>query len=153
VFSLATAACLWALPAVTSAQEAPASLPAALSVDDIHSRFAQSGYLVGEAHTWAWAQPPFTSFRVSDAASDRVLAVVVYPSTEATNVARAEAGQYPVTGFGPALWSGNVALAESNDELLTRQTDAMFDTRTPTPPPIAVDFDFQQALVHGATHL
>ena len=172
MLSLVTAACLWAVPAVTSAQQAPA----VLSVDEIRSRFARSGYQVGDAHSWDWTVPPFTSFRVSDGPSGRVLAVVVYPSTDAADTARALAardqaqntrkvnGPYLVTGFGPTLWNGNVAMAESTDVLLMRMSqiqvgrnDAMFDApslaASEPPPSVAVDLDFQQALVGSAANL
>jgi len=167
VVSAATAACVWAFPAVGSAQEAPS--PASIDVNRARNAFASGGYQVGEAHTWTWTQPPFSSFRVEDATTGRVLMVVVYPSAQAADTARNAAeprqaqdnsgsiGPYLVTGFGPSVWNGNVAIVQSSNSLLQRLYQAQVDRDNAvledTPeatdyarPAVTVDLDFRQAL-------
>jgi hypothetical protein len=173
--SAAAAACLWAAPGVSSAQQAPSS-GAAFDVDQVRAAFAASGYQVGAAHTWGWTQPAFTTLRIADGGTGRVVTVIVYPSADAAGTARLQAthgqaqgatstGPYLVTGFGPSVWQGNVAMVESTESVLERlyqlqvdrdngvldgpPTSAADDER----PLIAVDLDFQQALVGGAANL
>src|SRR5215813_5612274 len=88
----ATATSLWTVPAASFAQEMP-SPSGALTVDQTRAAFASTGYQVGDAHTWDWTQPSFTSFRVSDPATQRILTVVVYPSTAGADTARLEAAR------------------------------------------------------------
>jgi hypothetical protein len=148
-----------------------------MDVDQIRSAFVASGYQVGDTHTWTWTQPGFAALRVSDEVSGRVLTVIVYPSVDAADTARLQAaraqtqnatsstGPYLVTGFGPSVWNGNVALVESTQVLLERlyqrqvdRDNGVLDELPPSGadderPLVAVDLDFQQALVRGAANL
>src|SRR5215471_19719475 len=169
------AAYMCGLPAVSVAQEAtPASGP--LEFDQVRAAFASSGYQVGEPHTWNWTQPPFTSVRVLDQSTDRVLNVLIYPNAAAAETARLQAargqgqtaisatGPYLVTGFGPSLWMSNVAMVESRQALLQRLYQAQVDRDNGVldvgsaaldneRPAVVVDADFQQALLNGAVNL
>jgi hypothetical protein len=171
------AAYVCGLPPISSAQETtPPGAAPALDSNQIVAAFASSGYQVDEPHTWSWTQPPFTSVRVRDLATGRVLSVLIYPSAAAAEIARLQAahaqgqsvisstGPYLVTGFGPSLWMNNVALVESRESLLERlyqaqvdrdngvldvQSAALADER----PAVVVDVDFLQALLNGAVNL
>jgi hypothetical protein len=127
------AAFVCGLPAVSHAQEAtPPSATLELESNQIVAAFASGGYQVGEPHTWTWTQPPFTSVRVLDQTTDRVLRVLIYPSAAAAETARLQAthaqaqsvtsstGPYLVTGFGPSVWMGNVPMVQSRESLLER---------------------------------
>jgi hypothetical protein len=111
-------------------------------------------------------QPPFTSFRVSDPDTGRVLTVVIYASTSEAAIARVEAehgqlldhsgidGPWLVRGFGPSVWNGNVALVQSTESHLKRvgSNNGMYDNPASLQEPVAdaVDLDFQQALIKRA---
>jgi hypothetical protein len=146
-------------------------------VDQLRTALVSSGYQVDAAHTWDWTQPSFTSFRVSDSATGRVLTVVVYPTTSAADTARLQAahgqaqnatvsdGPYLAVGFGPSTWNGNVAMVESTESELERLYQAQVDRDNGVVdevssvaadferPAVAVDVDFQEALVRSAVNL
>src|SRR5262249_9323502 len=115
--SVAVAIWPWSMTPSAFAQAAlSTSTNAAFSVNQARAAFRAAGYLVGESHTWDWMEPPFTAFRVSDPATDRVVTVVVYANVDAADQARLQAargqrqdastrdGPALVTGFGSSFW-------------------------------------------------
>ena len=170
--SVAAVAWLWYMTRPAFAQAAP-STNATFSVDQTRAAFSNAGYRVGESHTWDWMEPPFTSFRVSDPATDRMLTVMVYANVDAADTARLQAahghtqddsshGPALVTGFGPSFWSGNVALVQSTESTFQRlyQLQVARDMSVngeAAPalerPVVTVDVDFARALVTGAVDL
>jgi hypothetical protein len=106
---------------------------------------------------------------VTDPATDRVLTVVIYASTDDADTARIEAARAQlgdpggvdearlVSGFGPSVWTANVALVQSTESRLDRiGTNAgMYDHVGPGLQPVVdtVDLDFQQALINGVVNL
>jgi hypothetical protein len=70
------------------AQDANAS--PVFSVEQVRSAFSSAGYQVDQAQDWTWASPPVTSLQVYDSAADRVIVVLVYPSTTAAQAALLE---------------------------------------------------------------
>ncbi len=168
----ATLASLWSMAPRVYAQDAQTD--SARSAEQVRAALGNAGYQVGEAHTWTWMQPPFSAFRMSDAATDRVWTVVVYPDPAAANEARLHAADGQslnetvsneprlVIGFGPSVWYGNVALVQSTESRLGRlyllQTDrdnGVYDAADPTieRPDDAVDLDVRNALVNSAVNL
>jgi hypothetical protein len=68
-----------------------------------------------------WWTDGSTTFLASNptnrtASGTRVIMVVVYPDLQAAETAQRASG-YFIPGFGPAVWSGNVAVAQSQTEL------------------------------------
>jgi hypothetical protein len=100
------------LPAVSLAQETtPPGAALELESSQIVAAFASSGYQVDEPHTWNWTQPAFTSVRVRDPATDRVLSVLIYPTAAAADTARLQAAraqaQSAISSTGPYLVTGS----------------------------------------------
>ena len=168
--SLAAAACLWPVAA-----HAQTSAPA-VQVEQVRAAFSNAGYQVDTALDWSWMSPPVTSFRVHDAAHDRVLMVLVYPSDTAALAGRLEAeaheqalntgqpvastdGPHMVIGFGPSTWRGKLALVQSSESELSRVYRAQNDQMVPdpvvdsAPTALLVDLDFLQALDNSAVNL
>jgi hypothetical protein len=167
-------------PASTMAAEpgaARAGQSVSLRVDDVRESFVNSGFQVDEPHAWAWMAPPVTSLQIHDPRSARVLRVLVYPSSAAAETARQQAAAresvekngwcaatgeacgtpHLVEGYGPSIWSGNVAMVQSTEPQLDGLFQAQMDiangvaaaTDSAGQPGVigdAVDFEFQQAL-------
>jgi hypothetical protein len=113
------------------------------------------------------------TFVVHDASSQRILMVLVFPSVQDAGLFRAmvathqeSTGSDPpiVPGYGPSVWSGNIALIESSESNLAQVVQLQADqdngvyhdpSATPDPrtPDITVDLDFQQALRTGVVNL
>jgi hypothetical protein len=171
--SLVAAACLW--PVAAGAQSTDSS-----QLEQVRSAFVSAGYQVEEPLTWDWMRPPVSSFRVLDPSHDRVLMVLVYPSSTAAIAGRLQAqahddalsggrpiidsgvGPHLVLGYGPSTWRGNVALVQSTETELARIYRAQTDRdngvdRDPlgesAPLALAVDLDFLQALDASVVNL
>jgi hypothetical protein len=166
--SLVAAVCLW--PAAAGAQSTDSG-----QLEQVRAAYASAGYQVEAPLTWDWTRPPVSTFRVRDPGHDhdRVLMVLVYPSSSAAIAGRLQAqahdealsggqpiidsgvGPHLVFGYGPSTWRGNVALVQSTDSELARiySTEAYRDMdvdRAPlaesAPLALPVDLDFLQAL-------
>src|SRR4051794_15810284 len=158
--SLAVVACLWPVAVAVHAQEAPG---AGLSVEEVRGAFSSAGYAVDPPHSWTWTSPAVTSFQVHDAQRDRIVLVLVYPSTAAAELARRQAttrDEQLVIGYGPGTWNGNVALVQASSQQLEQAYQAQADrdngVYVETDPPsaaTAVDVDFLEALNNGAANL
>jgi hypothetical protein len=163
------AACFLFVARSAQAQVAPAD--ALLSVDQAKGAFTAAGYRVDQALNWNWTSPPVTSFQVHDLASGRVLMVLVYPSATAAQAGRLQAeahglapnalnpvsssGPHLMVGYGPSMWTGNVAIVETTEmqlqSLFQVQQDHEDDRYTGADPGesnLAVDLDLQQALTN-----
>ena len=168
--SLLAAASLW--PITTSAQTDDSSA----MVERVRSAYNLAGYQVDAPLTWNWTRPPVSTFRVHDAAHDRVLLVLVYPSQSAAIAGRLQGeahdealtggralldsgyGPHLVLGFGPSTWRGDVALVQASESVLanayTAQAGGMgLDGLTLGQNNAAVDPDFLQALDNGVANL
>jgi hypothetical protein len=167
--ALLAAAALW--PAAASAQ----SVEANTHLEQIRSAFSSSGYQVDDSMTWDWTRPPVSTFRVHDAARNRVLMVLVYPSDSAAIAGRLQgqvhdeaqsggqsidsgSGPHLVAGFGPSTWHGNIALVQAAESSLAEayraQTDGMgLDGSSLAPSDVAVDLDFLHALESSVANL
>jgi hypothetical protein len=113
--------------------------------------------------------------QVRDQSGDRVLLVLVYSDAAAALLERDRAlirDDYPVngnphvvTGYGPGVWSDNVALVQSTQSQLNRMSgrEANRDMRTSVgatppvlsaePPNTGVDLDFIEALNSSVVNL
>jgi hypothetical protein len=170
------AATAWLSPVAVRAQSPP---PA--SVEQARTAFREAGFRVDPAYTWDWTTP-MSSFHVYDQTQDRVVLVLVYPSSAAAARARAEAwtqeesrlstetrgaadGPHLVTGYGRSLWRGNVALVQTTEATLRRvnwlqsqRDDGVYvepaaDRSESDSLAMVVDVDFLQALDGGAINL
>jgi hypothetical protein len=149
--SVLTVMLLW--PVAASAQVTDTTPP--MDVEQVRSGFVNLGYQVEPPLRWEWTNPPATTFRVTDAARDRLLVVLVYPTTAAAESAAPRDGRRLVLGFGPSTLWGNVALVQTNSGDLGRAyraqkavDDGMDGDRLVESPLVGarVDFDFLQAL-------
>ena len=175
VVGVAVVACLGGVAGPALAQDAPEARPVA-TVEQLRSAFNATGYQADPALNWDWTSPPVSSFVVHDARRDRVLMVLVYPSVSAAEAARLQAaardadsgqtgaGPHLVNGFGPSVWTGNVALVQTTQSSLDRDYQLQVDrdtgvrvdpdlVREPSLPTVAVDLDFQQALETSVANL
>jgi hypothetical protein len=170
VNGLTVAACLWPLAGSAMAQDAM------LTVEQADSVFTIAGYTVDKAQNWSWTSPPVTSFHVHDLSSGRVTLVLVYPSAAAAHAGRLQAetqdralnlgtlvsspGPHLVPGYGPSIWSGNVAMVQTTQDQLERLYRAQSDrengvyvdadlVQNLSLANFPVDLDFQQALENG----
>ncbi len=153
-----------AAPAQTG-QQAPVP-PVPMSIDAVRDSFVSGGFQVDQPHAWTWMNPPFTSLQIYDPASQRVLMLLIYPDTAAAQTARTQAlvhdpGQaepHLIEGYGPSVWSDNVALVETTQSDLDRLSQTRgdeangveVDTNLAWEHSVtndAVDLDFQEALV------
>jgi hypothetical protein len=128
-----------------------------LSAEQVRAEFADRGYEVAESVYWTWYTPGLTTFRVRDAATQRLLTVLVYPDQAAADTARVRAEQQSaplVAGYGASTWRGNVAIVQANEldvrravfseydremEVIVRTADQ--DQEVTSGPLYAVDFD------------
>ena len=144
-----------------------------LTVDQVHQAFTTAGYRVDHVAAWGWTSPPVTSLEVRDSAGERVLMVLVFASGAAAQSARRQAranepaptmgdsrtipGPHLVPGYGPSLWSNNIAIVQTTSADLEhlyqmqnyRDCGINVDTGLLMHyewPDTAVDVDFQQAL-------
>jgi hypothetical protein len=159
---VAAAMCLW--PMAVAAQDAsPPVAQILMTTEQARTALAEAGYQVDEALNWEWTSPPVSAFRVHDAAQGRVLMVLVYPNTDATELARSR-GPHLVVGFGESVWKGNVALVQTNQTDLDRVYRWLNDRASgmplnqnsgadPSQPSVAVDLDFLQALNASVVNL
>jgi hypothetical protein len=179
VFSgLIVAASLYFSGGAAHAQDATAS--PVLSVDQVRNAFSSAGYQVDQAQAWNWASPPVTSLQVRDSATDRVVMVLVYPSTTAAQAALLEAetheqglnaglpangGGAPhlIAGYGRSVWDGNVAMVQTMQADMERAYQAQIDRdsavdaapapgASATQSEFSVDVDFLQALQQGTVN-
>jgi hypothetical protein len=169
---------LSASPLTAAAQPAQPAFAPSITVDQVRDSFISHGYQVDQPHTWDWMSPPFTSFQVHDQTNNRVLMVLVYANSAAAHTARLQAqanenaqdsgsaanGPHLVDGYGPSAWNGNVGLVQTTQSELDRLFQAQIDRSNdldvdsnavlePSPPSVAVDFDFQLALDNSAVNL
>jgi hypothetical protein len=147
----------------------------------VRDAFVAAGYAVDQADSWNWTRPPVTSFQVHDAGRDRVLMVLVYSSTTAAEAARLEAetheaamnggipvisdsGPHLIVGYGPSVWTGNVALVQTTESQLkqaytsqvgqdTNQHNLVDTTTTRDWTGPLVDADFQEVLQSSSVNL
>src|SRR5579864_1284778 len=143
-----------ALGGAAGAQVSPPSPPASMSVDDVRESFISSGFQVDRPHAWTWMNPPFTSLQVRDPASQRVLMLMIYPDSAAAKTARSQAlahepGQaepHLIEGYGPSVWSDNVALVETTQSELDQLSQARSDEAN------GVEVDTNLAWEHSVTN-
>ena len=152
-------------PGVVAAQTQTSSDPVT-TPEQAQAAFTSTGYQVDPIQTWGWTTPSVRSFEVHDPATQRVLMVLVFPTAGDAALLRGEmalhqesatSNPYLVSGYGPSMWSGNIAMMESNESHLERvaqlqadqnngvydSPEAVLDARAPN---ITVDVDFQRAL-------
>jgi hypothetical protein len=172
VVAAVSTASLSALTSPAAAQTAPVAsvLSVTMSVDEARDALVSGGFQVDRPHVWTWMNPPFTSLQIRDPASQRVVLLMIYPDAAAARTARmqalahdaVQAEPHLVEGYGPSVWTGNVAMVESTQSELdrlfqTRLDDAngvQVDTNLAWEHSVnndAVDMDFQQALVNTGT--
>ncbi|HEY1295610.1 MAG TPA: hypothetical protein VGJ60_21225 [Chloroflexota bacterium] len=159
-------------PLTASAQPAPTS---DVTADELRSQYIARGYQPETPVTW-WTSNHVTTFRVSDATSDRALMVLVYPDSATADAERSRAeardpnnegqGPHMVAGYGYSTWRGNVALVESTTEELAREysleqdagnqvmtgLSAAAEASTPMPTS-AVDLDLIDVVDRAAVNL
>ncbi len=167
---VAAASALVIASALGSAAGAQVSSPApsaTMSVADVRDSFISSGFQVDRPHAWTWMNPPFTSLQVHDPASQRVLMLMIYADSASAQRARSQAlahepGQaepHLIEGYGPSVWSDNVALVETTQMELDKLSQARSDEANGVEVDTnlawehsvsndAVDLEFQQALVN-----
>jgi hypothetical protein len=140
--SLTVAACLWPVAVSAHSQDAPLA-DTLLSVDRVRGAFTTAGYQVDRAQNWNWTSPPLNAFQVRDPAGGRVLVVLVYPSATAAQAGRLQAeaheqafnaevqlgspGPHLVLGYGPSVWTSNVAVVQTTETQLERLYDLQND--------------------------
>jgi hypothetical protein len=162
-------------------ESSPQLSPTVALPEEVQAAFAAAGYQVDSEESWNWTRPPVTSFQVHDARRDRVLMVFVYSSITASEAARLEAetheaalngglpvisdsGPHLIVGYGPSVWTGNVALVQTTESQLARLYPSQDDhgtsqytvvettaTRNWMGPP--VDADFQDILQRSIVNL
>ena len=160
--------------AQTSAQTQadPADAPV-LTAEHARDAFARDGFEVDAITNWGWSVPTLRTFKVRETASERVLMVLVFPTSQDAGLLRGQLAlheesttpdPYVVAGYGPGVWSGNVALVQSTESQLALVAQLQADQddgQSPDPavveaaraPDIAVDVDFQEALTKSVTNL
>jgi hypothetical protein len=109
---------LW--PAGTWAQ-ADTGNSAVLTAEQARAAFTTSGFSADPIINWGWTAPSVRTFVVHDAASDRVLTVLVFQTSADAGLVRGSMAlhqrltsgdPYVLAGYGPSVWSGNVAMVE-----------------------------------------
>jgi hypothetical protein len=178
---VAAVACFSPIAAFAEVTRLPQLAPDVETVEQARDAFRSAGYTVSEAHSWDWMVPPVSSFQVQDATEDRVLMVLVYPSVSAAEAARLQAASHEqaskvesadsagasprlVTGYGPSVWNGNVALVEASGSQLRQLQQTQLDrdnndsietdsSQAPGQMGVVVDLDFQQALQRSTVNL
>jgi hypothetical protein len=157
------------MPAAAQTQTDSASGPF-ITAEQARDAFMNAGYkadpIIDRAGRTPSLQTLLRTFDVHDPANRRMVMVLVFPSVEAAGLFRTTLAMdgetnrpdpLLVTGYGPSLWRGNVAMVESTESNLARvaQLQAGQDTGIyadpsggpdPRAPDIQVDLDFQQAL-------
>ncbi len=180
IIAPATAAvCLW--PVAAAAQDVPSGLGSILTLEQVRGGFASAGYQVDDAVRWDWTSPPVSTVRIRDAATDRVVIALVYPTGEAASAARfrartAEQKQLPggaitgnrgphiVIGYGESVWLSNVGLVQTTQSHLNHVYQVEIECDNGgyvSQEPVAqatergwtVDVDFMQALNASVVNL
>jgi hypothetical protein len=166
VACLSVVVCLWPVSVGAQSQDTPSSSPS-FTIDQARSAFSGPDYQLDRAYIWEWTVPPVASFQVRDLTNERVLMVMVYPDTNAAQLARLQAertNEHLVVGYGPSTWQGNVALVQTTASQLQAVFQAQADrdngvyvergiAQDPATPNKAVDADFIEALNGGAANL
>jgi hypothetical protein len=161
-------------PAAASAQtqnDPSAVLP--LTAEQARAAFMDKGFAADSVVDWGWTIPSLRSFVVHDVPTQRVLMVMVFPSSQEAGVfkgrlvlqqASAASNPYVLAGYGRGVWNGNVVIMQSTESQLERvaqlQADQdngingdpnlVLDARAPE---IAVDLDFQLALLDSVVNV
>jgi hypothetical protein len=171
VASLAVAASLWPIATSVQAQDVPRG-DRVLTVEQVRGAFRGAGLQVDQPLNWDWMAPPVESFQVHDVAQDRVLMVLVYASADEAETARALAqsrqqtvsGPHLVVGYGPGIWTANLAMVQTRQSDLDRLYQAQIDrdmgfnsgsdiVHDSNLPSIAVDLDFRRVLETSVVNL
>jgi hypothetical protein len=105
-----------------------------LTPESIRAEYLAQGFQASTAITW-WTNGS-TTFTVEDpteqnSPSARILMVIVYPDA-ASAEADHRAGAHLVPGYGPSVWWGNVALAQTTRSELARRYAAEVNNDDPS---------------------
>jgi hypothetical protein len=129
----AVASVLALLPLGARAQESAAQV---FSIDVVSAAFIGSGYTVEEPMHWQWTNPPVTTLRVRGLSTgdDRLLMVLMYADVASADAERRSVrGEHPVPGYGPAVWTGNVAMVQSTQTELDKHYAALAEAQLGIP--------------------